>query len=340
MKKPGSTWVFVLIIFTAFIGIYKPLIRKIKNTQENNLVTENKKIPDEVEKKATDTIKAGHLESLIEYDTFGEFLYFGRVPINGDGENARLDKNGVPLIKINEKYVYNPVSIAQYGLQHYSYYMIDGDKKRIDKVIIAANWLIENQDKSTGKWHYNFPFDVGGMGIMLKPGWSSAMGQGQAISLLVRAYHLTNNSKYLDAAELGLKLLRVDVKDGGFMRLFEGYAHYEEYPTTPPCYALNGFMFTLFGLYDLSYVNPSSDAALLYNEGIKSLKYSLKYYDDRENKISYYHLGHITNPPRKVHTSSFYHNVHIIQLNALNSISPDSEFVKYRDIWKSYIEQE
>lgn len=331
MKKLERTGIFILFIFVTFIGIYK----LASNSQK---MQDIRKTPNQADKKVTETIKAGHLEALISYNTFGEFLYFGRVPINGEGENARLDENGVPLIKINDKFVYNPVSIAQYGLQHYSYYMIDRDRKRIDKVLIAANWLIENQDKCTGEWHYNFTFDVGGMGIMLKPGWSSAMGQGQAISLLVRVYRITNDFKYLDTAELGLKPLRVDVKDGGLLRLFEGYPHYEEYPTTPPCYALNGFMFTLFGLYDLSYVNPSSAAALLYNEGIESLKYSLKYYDDRENKISYYHLGHITNPPRKVHTSSFYHKVHIIQLNALNSISPDDEFVKYRDLWNSYIQ--
>lgn len=287
----------------------------------------------------TDTIQAGDMVAPTNYSPAGEFLYFGNIPLNADKINAAMDKKGIPMLKINGKFVYDPVSIAQYGLQEYSYYMKDKNLERMKKVIKAADWLVNNQGKTSGKWHYNFPFAVGGMGITLESGWASAMGQGQAISLLVRAYNYTHEKKYLQTAELGLKPLKKDVKNGGLARDFYGNKYYEEYPTTPPSFALNGFMFTLLGLYDLSIINPQSEATGLYNEGMKTLKSALPYYDGAEEKISYYHLGHITNPPRKVHTSSFYHKVHIIQLTAFASIDPDSIFIKYRDLWKSYIDK-
>lgn len=291
-----------------------------------------------VDKNLVETIKAGYLEAPEEYNPLGEFLYFGHIPVNVDGMSAVYDGSGIPLVKINGNYVYNPVSIAQYGLQYYSYYIKDGNKDNINHVIAAADWLVSYQDSQTGKWLYEFPFDVGGMGIRLNAGWSSAMGQGQAISLLVRAYSLTKDERYIKTAELGLEPLEIEVKNGGLTRYVEGHPFYEEYPTNPPSYALNGFMFTLLGLYDLSYIKPDSKAGELYKEGMETLKLVLPNYDSGENRISIYHLGHITNPPRSIHTSSFYHMVHIIQLKALDSVSPDLMLKKYYELWRSYIE--
>lgn len=306
----------------------------------------NKPNPDSVEfipskivdRNLVGTIKAGYLESPEIYNPLGQFLYFAHIPINAKSMGARYDSNGIPLVKINNKYVYDPVSIAQYGLQYYSYYIKDGNKDNIKYVTAVANWLVSSQDKRTGKWLYNFPFDVGGMNVRLNSGWACAMGQGQAISLLVRAYNLTKNERYIQTAELGLKPLKVNVINGGLTRYFNGHPFYEEYPTNPPSYALNGFMFTLLGLYDLSYIRPGSEATKLYNDGMNTLKYMLPYYDSSKNKISIYHLGYITKPPRSIHTSSFYHLVHIIQLKSLDSISPDPTLQKYYYLWKSYIE--
>ncbi|GEM_PF-384923 len=291
-----------------------------------------------VDENIINTIKAGHLEAPEVYDPLGEFLYFGYIPVNVDGMDSKYDVNGIPLIKINGTFVYNPVSIAQFGLQYYSYYVKSGDKDNIKPMIAAADWLVYNQDMGTGKWLYKFPFNVGGMDIRLESGWSSAMGQGQAISLLVRAYSLTKDGRYIQAAERGLEPLKIDVENDGLTRYIDGHPYYEEYPTNPPSYALNGFMFTLLGLYDLSYIKPESEATKLYNEGMETLKLVLPNYDSEENRISIYHLGHITKAPRSIHVSNFYHMVHIIQLKSLDSVSPDSILQRYYKLWKEYIE--
>jgi hypothetical protein len=235
------------------------------------------------------------------------------------------------------KFVYNPINITQYGLQEYSCFIIDKDEKHIPNFLRIADWVVKNQDKKTGKWLYNFPYDVGGMGVTLESGWASAMEQGQAMSLLVRAYYYTGNPEYLKSAELGLKPLYVDVSQGGLMKKYNGYWYYEEYPTTPPSYTLNGFMFTLIGLYDLKCANPDSGAAYLYDEGMKTLVYMLPLYDYPDKKISYYHLGFITNPHREPVTSYFYHCVHVIELNALNSVKNDAQLEKYYKLWGGYL---
>ncbi|MCX7883653.1 MAG: D-glucuronyl C5-epimerase family protein [Caloramator sp.] len=288
-----------------------------------------------------DTISAGFLKAPEVYSPLGQFLYFGNLPINADKMTVKYDNNHVPMIKIYGKnnFVYNPIAIAQYGLQYYSYFIKYNNKDYLKNVIAASNWFVANQDRKTGKWLYNFPFYVDGMGITLKPGWASAMGQGQIISLLVRAYDVTKDENYIKAAELGLKPLKIDVKDGGLKRTINGYTFYEEYPTIPPSYALNGFMFTLFGLYDLSYIRPQSEATALFKDGMKTLSWILPQYDYPKNKISIYHLGYKTDSSKKIHTSKFYHSVHIIQLKAMYSIMPEPVFMKYYNLWSSYIKK-
>ena len=45
--------------------------------------------------------------------------------------------------------------------------------------------------------------------MQLPPGWYSAMGQGQGMSTLVRAFNLTGDKKYLETAEKALHLYTV-----------------------------------------------------------------------------------------------------------------------------------
>lgn len=51
----------------------------------------------------------------------------------------------------------------------------------------------------------------------LPPGWYSAMAQGQAMSLLVRAYLVTSNPKYLQAAVSAMKLFEISSDQGGVL---------------------------------------------------------------------------------------------------------------------------
>ena len=55
-------------------------------------------------------------------------------------------------------------------------------------------------------------------GVMeLPPGWYSAMAQGQAMSLLVRAYLLTSDPQYLTSAVDSMKLFEISSEQGGVL---------------------------------------------------------------------------------------------------------------------------
>lgn len=90
------------------------------------------------------------------------------------------------------------------------------------------------------------------------------MGQGQAISLLSRAfYHSGGDLKYLKSAHAALKPFKVLNQNGGVLSKFMNlHSWYEEYPTIPPIFILNGFMYSLIGLYDLISLSPNNSQVL------------------------------------------------------------------------------
>ena len=76
----------------------------------------------------------------------------------------------------------------------------------------------------------------------------------------------------------------------------ERYVWYEEYPFEEGLFVLNGFMYSLIGLYDLSSASSApqearDEAKELFDEGIVSLKALLPLYDN--GKGSNYDLQHV-----------------------------------------------
>jgi len=90
------------------------------------------------------------------------------------------------------------------------------------------------------------------------------MGQGQAISLLSRAFfHSGGNEMYLKTAHTALKPFKIPTKNGGVLSEFMNlYPWYDEYPTVPPIFILNGFMYSLIGLYDLFSLAPNGSEVI------------------------------------------------------------------------------
>jgi heparosan-N-sulfate-glucuronate 5-epimerase len=100
---------------------------------------------------------------------------------------------------------------------------------------------------------------------------------------------------------------------------------FEEYPTRPRSDVLNGFMFTLIGLYDLASVAPHSEALTLYKAGRATLRLALPRYDSSGAARYCLSSSHLA--------SQSYQAIHIYLLRALDSLSPDREFRFYAHRW-------
>ncbi|EDV24314.1 uncharacterized protein TRIADDRAFT_27335 [Trichoplax adhaerens] len=211
-----------------------------------------------------------------------------------------------------------------------------------DFFIDAANWLVANQDRSGG-WPVSVSHKINKLTLTLKPGWYSAMAQGQAMSTLTRAFHLTKEYKYLRTALLATKPFHIPASEGGVLAtVFGTYKFYEEYPTKIPLLVLNGFIYSLFGLYDLKSAvedvnahNITSDAAELYRDGIRTLKNLLPLYDAGSD--TFYDLRHVVIKAEPIIARSTYHALHISQLLHIDTIEEDPLFARIAKRWMEYM---
>ena len=199
----------------------------------------------------------------------------------------------------------------------------------------TADWTVDNMD-DRGGWPVNSSRILGK--ATLKAGWYSALGQGLGLSTLARAYGNTGNEKYLTGALKSAKLFDVPSGEGGIRATFlNKYNWYEEYPTTPSSFVLNGHITALFGLYDLSQMAPSpqnEDAKRLYKDGINSLESMLPLYDTGSRSI--YDLTHFTMSSAPNVARWDYHNLHIMLLMNLHTIEKAAIINETITRWTNY----
>uniref|UniRef100_A0AC35U6X2 Heparosan-N-sulfate-glucuronate 5-epimerase n=1 Tax=Rhabditophanes sp. KR3021 TaxID=114890 RepID=A0AC35U6X2_9BILA len=221
------------------------------------------------------------------------------------------------------------------GTQAISSFINQSSTADLEMFMNAADWLVNNQGVDGG-WGVPVLRSIADNKLVLPVGWKSAMGQGHALSVLSRAYHVTKKATYLEAGIKALRLFKTAAKDGGVLNKIFGYNWYEEYPTTPGTFVLNGFMYSLVGLYDFSIHNATNNDSLeLFNNGIKSLKALLPLYDTGSGSIyDLRHLG-IESPPNLARWD--YHAVHIYLLKWICNIIKDCQDLnKIADRWIDY----
>ncbi len=280
---------------------------------------------------------------ICEYDHLGDYLNYGTVNKFAVPENVILDSDGIPKVKYGDQFYYNPVTVAQYALTLYGKYLQGEDV--LPDFITAVEKLISMQD-DLGAFRYPFSFEYYLSGEVYEPGWVSGMAQGQALSVFARAYSVTNNKRYLEAGNKALQFLITPVSNGGVVYTLEDlapslkkYIIYEEYIANPASYTLNGFMFSLLGLYDWAQVSSGEDQKLSekhFKSGIKTLEKILPYYDI--GGFSAYDLGHITHRKAKPHVIAKYHAIHIYLLHALYTVTDNETLHEFELLWASYVE--
>ncbi|CAG5104229.1 Oidioi.mRNA.OKI2018_I69.chr1.g1152.t1.cds [Oikopleura dioica] len=202
----------------------------------------------------------------------------------------------------------------------------------------AAIWLRDHQTEN-GTW----PIDVGKERVDypdLVPGWTSAMAQGHGISMMVRAANSLNDPSFWVSAGKALEPFKKRPKDKGVRNLvFDKHVWYEEYPFEDGLFVLNGFIYSLIGLYDLAESENAPptlkfEASTLFEEGLLSLKTLLPLFD--AGKGSFYDLGHVVKKTSPNLARWDYHTVHVQQLRLLNSFLDDPVIESFALRWEEY----
>lgn len=208
------------------------------------------------------------------------------------------------------------VGIFQYGLGAYDLFLQSGEEKYLKKFFQCVEWCVAQQMKSGALDNFSFRYPQNPYG---------AMCQGEAASLLVRAFVETRDKKYVEAAKKSIDFMLIPVENGGTTRYAEDDVILLEY--THLSAVLNGWVFAAFGLYDLAIISGDEKYKGIFEKTVNTMSKYLEKFDN--GYWSLYSLdGKITSP--------FYHNLHIAQMHALHLATKKDIFKDYEEKWIRY----
>lgn len=253
--------------------------------------------------------------------------------LKGGSQEFSFDENNIPIIPhymegSSGGYHYYPISIGQYALSIYHDYLGSGSAEDESYFLKLSDWFLENQ-ASDGYWYSYTSMEKFG----LDSPWVSAMTQGRALSVLIRAYTLTSDVKYLDSCYKALKTFELpsqivtEIGDNAFFL--------QEYPGSSPSFVLNGAIFSLWGIRDMYLVTQCDHAKQIFDAGVEGVIALLDSYDlGFWSRYDLYH-AHVKNNPVNACTSH-YHNIHIGQMKVMYSITGHEKFDFYYKRWSLF----
>jgi hypothetical protein len=227
---------------------------------------------------------------------------------------------------------YNPIAIAQYGLGNYNLFRRNGDRIRRGKVFLVADWLVANLEHNAhglAVWNHHFDWEYRDR---LKAPWYSALAQGQGISLLARAHAESQDLRYLDAAHRAVACFFKPVSAGGVTFTDErGDLWFEEYIVSPPTHILNGFIWAAWGIHDYFLATQETAAQDLFARAVQTLLNNLDRYD-----LGFWSLYEQSGTRLPMVASSFYHQLHVVQLRVMHRLTGEEKFARIANRWETY----
>jgi hypothetical protein len=246
------------------------------------------------------------------------------------GAEYARDANGIPLKLYRGNLYYNPVLIAQAGLEWLACHRQSNDAWYLEQARMAGQYLVDSSEDFDGAmffpYNYDFHLHSSKNDIAIAP-WYSGMAQGQVLSLFSRLGELTSEPEWESAAASTMKSFDrargkhepwiVDVDEDNSLWI-------EEYVATPETRVLNGFIFAMFGLYDYYAWRGDERAADIFLQSLHTLRMNVERFRN-PGEVSSYCLAHGVQ-------SASYHGYHIDQLRAVTDMTDDSYFASVADM--------
>jgi hypothetical protein len=221
---------------------------------------------------------------------------------------------------------YNPVFVAWWGLVNLDRYLTGKGRPCLDTFLTQARWLKDHAaERPDGAviWPCHFDWQEGR--CRLPRPWFSAMYQGLVISTLVRAYRLNGDRELLTLCEKGARVFEKGIEEGGVRTVEGDRVLYEEYPGYPLARVLDGYLFSLLGLYDLVSQTGNLRVFRLFSEGLAGLIATIDRWNYR-NKWSWYGTHGYLCPPH-------YHKLNYVLLSVLGKLTGETVLNRYAEIW-------
>ncbi|GEM_PF-1034974 len=216
-----------------------------------------------------------------------------------------------------------PAGLAQLALGWWER-SLAGDGRALERFDAVCELLLRRAEPRDGAllWPYAMPVPKYG----LRPPWFSAMAQGQAASVFVRAAERDER-----AADLALRALRPLLERAApFVVGLAAGPVLEEAPSEPPSCVLNGWIYALWGLWDAAVGLGSAEARELFGASFQALLAMLADYDTGWwSRYSLWAGGRDLAKP-------FYHRLHVVQLEALHRLTGEPDLAATAARWRGY----
>ena len=219
--------------------------------------------------------------------------------------------------------------MAQYGLGCYERWIAREGDDWLDAALTVGRYLILMQQPD-GSWLNQLSFSHT---FPLRAPWRCGMAQGEAASLLVRLHLETREPAFEEAAGRALQPLWRPRDQAGVCAWLDGARWPEEYPTDPPSFVLNGAIFAWWGMRDVGVGLGDPAVLAAFESGVDTLAANLHRFD-----TGWWSTYSLYPHPLKPVASSFYHALHITQLEAMQRLSPRPEIESVRQRWLRYFE--
>lgn len=225
-----------------------------------------------------------------------------------DGHHCYFDSLGVPVWPDTRgRLRHSCTTMTSYALGHWELWLLTGKGEHRDAFLRVADFLLAwgRETDSGGTLFLDYEDDTE------TNGHTCAMNQGEAISVLCRAYELTGRERYVECAwRAGLPFRHRYGPEGVTGRMNDSPWYLEGGKRI-----LNGHIYAVFGLWDLAQVTQQKAPQELFEAGAESVVREIDQFDSGD--WSWYWVE----SPRYI-ASMMYHNLHICQLEALNELYP------------------
>lgn len=210
-----------------------------------------------------------------------------------------------------------PAGLAQLALGWWERHLA-GDAEARERFFAISEQLAARgrRDDDVLLWSYDMPLPKYGLAAP----WHSALAQGQAASVFVRAHLESGSDRFAELAGAAIAPVLPPGQAGLLVSTADGPVP-EEAPSTPPSLILNGWIYALWGLWDVATGLDSTVANQLYEESVACLTRTLPQYD-----VGWWSRYSLYPHPLPDLAKPFYHRLHIDQLDALYRLTGSDAF--------------
>ncbi|WP_286421644.1 D-glucuronyl C5-epimerase family protein [Myroides odoratimimus] len=321
---------FILLITLLFYSCKRDVTVSTYISTENNVFN------------VEDTVKVGfNAVDFLDKKVFNNDSLYPKFPFSGSNiamyDNLERSEAGIPLIYYNSGHHYYPITFCQVALAYHANFLETKSENSKEEFLKISSHILNEAVLIEDFAVLQTELQVENYRLPSK--WASAMSQGYAVVIMLQAYNLTRDNRYLDMSNKFLKSFDYSIDKGGVLNFWDGYPFYEEY-ADPKSHVLNGYMFSLAGLYYSYRVTGNNDAKRLFDQGINTLKAKIHVYDSfftsNYNKLRVEEMKNETYASAINEDPDHYHELEIYQLLTLYYWTNESilreyahKFIKY-----------